>query len=399
MATTLGLDLGPNSIGWALLDEKQIIGTGVRIFQEGVDAFDTAKESSRNEQRRIARGMRRQTKRRNQRKKILREALIQAGLWPEETDQQTELLAIDPYELRAKALDEKLPPHQLGRVFLHLNQRRGFLSNRKKDRDDSEVKGMLAEMSELQAAMDEVGCRTLGEYLYHKAQNLDHTQRVDDDHIRCRHTRRVMLETEFDKIWEAQAKLHPDLLTEQLRYGQNGEARKYPIDLKTNPQKKNADQSLLDAVGIHGLIFFQRKMYWPKSAIGLCELEPREKRCERADRLAQRFRLLSELNNLQLIDGTTTPPQSRSLNEQERAYLLSQLETKEKASFDQLAKWIAKLPDSPPAESIQFNLQKGKRANIKGMITDTLMAKAIGKDWHEREDQEKNQIVRLLLDT
>ena len=30
---TLGLDLGPNSIGWALLDEAggQLLGTGVRV--------------------------------------------------------------------------------------------------------------------------------------------------------------------------------------------------------------------------------------------------------------------------------------------------------------------------------------------------------------------------------
>lgn len=398
MATTLGLDIGPNSIGWALLDEKHIIGTGVRIFQEGVDAFDTNKESSRNEQRRIARGMRRQTKRRNQRKKILRQALIQAKLWPKDPQEQNELLALDPYELRSMALDEKLPPHQIGRIFLHLNQRRGFLSNRKKDRDDSEVKGMPTEMSELQAAMDEAGCQTIGQYLYHKAQKLDHTQRIDDDHIRNRHTRRAMLETEFDKIWEAQAQHHPDLLSEKLRYGLCGKARKYPIDLKTNPQKKYADQSLLDAFGVHGLIFFQRKMYWPKSAIGLCELEPKEKRCERADRLAQRFRLLSEINNLQLSDNTISPPVFRPLNEQERAYLLSQLETEETATFDQLAMWIAKLPDSPPSESIQFNLQKGKRAKIKGMITDYQMAKAIGKDWHKRPDEEKTAIVQLLLD-
>ena len=34
MSKILGLDLGPNSIGWALIDEKasSIISTGVRIF-------------------------------------------------------------------------------------------------------------------------------------------------------------------------------------------------------------------------------------------------------------------------------------------------------------------------------------------------------------------------------
>jgi len=47
---TLGLDLGPNSIGWALIREDSddpsqsgIVDVGVRVFPEGVDAFDTSK--------------------------------------------------------------------------------------------------------------------------------------------------------------------------------------------------------------------------------------------------------------------------------------------------------------------------------------------------------------------
>ena len=396
MATTLGLDLGPNSIGWALLDDKHVIGTGVRIFQEGVDAFDTSKESSRNEQRRIARGMRRQTKRRNQRKRIFRNALIQAGLWPQEAQQQVDLLGIDPYALRAKAVNEKITAYELGRVLLHMNQRRGFLSNRKKDRNDQEVKGMLGKMSELQAAMEAQGCTTLGQYLHHKAQNLVHTQRVDDDHIRNRHTRRAMLEAEFELIWDTQRKHHPDLITESLCYGSQGKAPKYPIKPRTRMHA--SDQSLLKNFGMHGLIFFQRPMYWPKSAVGLCELEPKEKRCPRADRLAQRFRLLTEINNLRLIDNTINPPLERPLSSQERIYLLDQLQTKEKATFDQLAGWIGKLPDSPPAQGIQFNLQKGKRATIKGMVTDYLMVKNVDKKWHQRDEQCKNAIVRLLLE-
>src|SRR5437868_9434198 len=53
----LGLDLGPHSIGWALVDDElehpeqsKLVGLGVRVFPEGVDNFDTAKEVSRNEQ-------------------------------------------------------------------------------------------------------------------------------------------------------------------------------------------------------------------------------------------------------------------------------------------------------------------------------------------------------------
>jgi len=79
----LGLDIGPNSIGWALVqdgDNPQIVDCGVRVFPEGVANFDTSKEESRSEKRRIARGMRRQILRRRRRKRILRQALQSAGL-------------------------------------------------------------------------------------------------------------------------------------------------------------------------------------------------------------------------------------------------------------------------------------------------------------------------------
>mgnify|MGYP001466652327 FL=1 len=70
MSRILGLDLGTNSIGWALLDDEEqfIIDSGVRIFQEGVNDMNTAKEESKNAQRRIHRLTRRQLKRRKQRR-------------------------------------------------------------------------------------------------------------------------------------------------------------------------------------------------------------------------------------------------------------------------------------------------------------------------------------------
>lgn len=390
MAMILGLDLGTNSIGWALLDTdaERVIDLGVRIFPEGVDNFDTGKEKSRNEDRRIARGMRRQIARRSRRKHVLRDALIKVGLFPVDAQEQEALLRANPYELRARALDEKLAPYQIGRVLLHINQRRGFLSNRKKDRGDSEVKGMLAEISELQDAIEDSGAETLGQYLFLKYDAFDHSVRLKDDQIRNRHTRRDMLEREFAKIWDVQAAYHPQLLTDRLRYGEFGRQEavgSYPSKSHAKPK----EQSPLGAFGLHGLIFFQRKMYWPKSVVGLCELEPKEKRCLRADRHAQRCRLLQEVNNLRYIDPDTH--EESKLGDEQRALLLDYLAKREKATFDQIRKQLGFL------ESVKFNLERGKRPSLKGMTVDWLMAKAVGKEWHDRADDQKDEIVRLLL--
>lgn len=63
MAKILGLDLGTNSIGWALIDDKlnKILGIGSRIFPMGVENLgDGDNEMSKNASRTGARGVRRQ---------------------------------------------------------------------------------------------------------------------------------------------------------------------------------------------------------------------------------------------------------------------------------------------------------------------------------------------------
>lgn len=393
---TLGLDLGPNSIGWALIEEDEdhpensrIVDMGVRIFPEGVDNFDTAKEFSRNEQRRIARGMRRQTKRRARRMRYLKDALIESGLFSADAAEQTKLYACDPYELRSRALSEKLAPHEIGRLLLHLSHRRGFLSNRKKDRGDKEVQGMLAEINELGKEMEQAGASTLGDLLHKKASALKHKSRSENDHVRNRHTERAMYETEFDAIWTAQQPHHPKLLTEQLKYGSCGK-QNYPCKPRTLP----AGQSLREAFGLHGLIFFQRKMYWPKSAIGLCEYESRQLRCPRADRRAQRFRLLQEVNNLRFLDlaASRYDREEIPLSDEQRTLLVAKLSERESMTFDQIRKALGFL------ESIRFNLERGKRSKLQGHLVDYRIAKEVGKTWHERSDEQKDEIVRALID-
>ncbi len=365
---TLGLDLGPNSIGWALIDESagQIVGAGVRVFPEGVDRDNKGAELSKNETRRNARAMRRQIARRARRKRALRRALVDAGLLPPcallpPDDAQrvawetAEFKKACPYSLRRRALSERLEPYEIGRVLLHLNQRRGFRSNRKTDRARrKETSAMLAEINDLAAKM---GNRTLGEYLAET--------RAGDPHVRVRghHTRREMYLEEFERIWSAQQPHHPDILT---------------------PERKAA---------IHRIMFFQREMYWPASVIGRCELEPRLPRCPRADRRAQRFRLLQEVNNLRLLDTTTG--EERALNEEERTKLVAFLAGAKEKTFDAIRKHLF-----GRTEGIRFNLERGDRDKLKGIPTDALLAQKdlFGKAWYTLSEQDKNRLVAALIE-
>jgi len=259
------------------------------------------------------------------------------------------------------------------------------LSNRKRERKSGEVKGMLAEISSLAERIEKTGCKTLGEFLHHNARAMDHANRVEDDHVRGRHTLRQMLENEFDAIWQQQSVHHPDLLTDKLRYGSAG-PRKQP----EHPHPRSEGSSLLELFGLQGMIFFQRPIYWPRSVVGACELEPKAKRAPRADRRAQRFRLLQEVNNLRYLDPDTR--EEKVLDEGQRALLLSKLSRAKEMDFDKIRKDLGFL------ETVRFNLEAGKRKKIQGMVSDCLLASksAVGPNWHALPEATKNAVVALL---
>ena len=64
-------------------------------------------------------------------------------------------------------MDETLRPYEIGRALFHLNQRRGFKSNRIADAQggDDKEKGKIAEGAKrLRAKLDDGGWKTLGQY-------------------------------------------------------------------------------------------------------------------------------------------------------------------------------------------------------------------------------------------
>lgn len=110
-------------------------------------------------------------------------------------------------------------------------------------------------------------------------------------------------------------------------------------------------QTALERHGIESLIFLQRPMYWPRSVVGACELEPKHKRCERAHRLAQRFRLLQEVNNLRYLDPATGV--ERPLSARQRTLLLDKLSRTKEMTFDRIRTASGFL------DSVPFNLERG----------------------------------------
>lgn len=167
MAKILGLDLGTNSIGWAIVDkdgtEFSLLDKGVRIFSEGVKS-EKGIESSRAAERTAFRSARKIKFRRKLRKYETLKVLSKNNMCPlsiEEVEEwrksgfkkyplnpeflkwlrTDEDLNINPYVFRDRASKQKVSLFELGRALYHIAQRRGFLSNRL----DQSAEGILEE--------------------------------------------------------------------------------------------------------------------------------------------------------------------------------------------------------------------------------------------------------------
>ena len=377
----LGIDLGVASIGWALLRLEG--GSPASLLDLGAHCFDAAvegdvasgRDESRAKARRDARLPRRQHWRRARRRQKLLRLLQRYGMLPPgdlatPQDQHQYLLALDadvrsqlaqagiradphlmPYQLRTLALDTQLPLHWVGRAIYHLAQRRGFLSNRKADPHDDELGKVRAGIGELAEAIEASGSRTLGEYF----AQLDPLE----ERVRHRWTGRQMYLDEFDAIWSHQASHHA-VLTDDVQ-----------------------DQ-------IRRAVFFQRPLRSQAHLIGECSLIPGARRAPWAARVAQRFRILQKLNDLQVIlpDNNT-----RRLTSDERQQVLEALEHHAEVKFTSLrSKKHLGLP-----RGSTFNLEEGGETRLVGHRTDHTLRKAFGDHWDSLPEDRREEIVTEIL--
>lgn len=161
----LGLDLGTNSIGWALIDkeEQKILGMGSRIIPMGTDKLDYEKGAgiTKNADRRMARTIRKMNKRYKQRRNKLLFILNELGILPDQFQfkdgipepnklQDLELLPIKKgtlqlnslshYQLRVNALNTEITPKDFGKILYQFNQLRGYAGGSNNDEGNKKKK-------------------------------------------------------------------------------------------------------------------------------------------------------------------------------------------------------------------------------------------------------------------
>lgn len=209
MRKILGLDLGTNSIGWALINEAEnkeeissIIKLGVRVNPLTVDEmqnFEKGKSITTNADRTLKRSMRRNL----QRYKLRRDALIgllkENGFITDETilSEQGNRTTFETYRLRAKAAEEEISLEELARVLLMINKKRGYKSSRKVKGDEE---GALIDGMEVAKKLYDENL-TPGQLCL---QLLESGKKAFPDFYRSD------LQDEFDRVWEFQKQFNPE---------------------------------------------------------------------------------------------------------------------------------------------------------------------------------------------
>lgn len=397
MSKILGLDLGTNSIGWALTNIKEtpdgkpsgkIEGIGSRIFSEGVENLGEGKrEQSKNATRRDKRQSRRQNFRRKLRKERLAKLLIKHNMFPDVDPVYQQLtgnnpvninfrkkfqtvirqvqlpkairhfFSIDPYEARSKAYNGKmLTLHEIGRIWYHFAQRRGYKESlQDSDKDDGALfEGKPKEgktgINETKQKINEYG--TLGNYLHHEDS---HRKR-----LRNRYTLRSMYEQEFNIIWENQKQFYPEILTEELR-------------IQIGGSKRQGDPK-------DGLLFYQRPLRSQKHLIGNCSFESDKPRTSKSTIPFELSRAYEWINSVK--NGT------KFLNEDDRNVALEIFKSKNRAfQFKDLKKKLSD-PDG--------NYNYGDKDKLPGCPTIASFRKIFGKQrWENFSLKEQEDIWHI----
>ena len=371
----LGLDLGTNSIGWSVfsLDKEnsvqELIDLGVRIFSDGIDP---QKKEPLAVARRTARSQRKLIYRRKLRRKQVFRFLQEQGLFPKTKDECLKLKSLNPYELRIKALDEKLEPYELGRALFNLAVRRGFKSNRKdgsreevsEKKSSDEIKTQADMQTHLEKAIEEKGCRTITEFLY-KNQDENGGIRFAPGRMTYYPTRK-MYEEEFNLIRLEQEKYYPQVDWDKLYINKN----------------KKADD------GQFGGLFYQRPL--KAQSRGYCTFEKDKERTFKAMPCSQKLRILQDIGNLAYYESGSK--KRVELNDNQDKVLYELLNSKDKVTFDQMRKVLGL------SDSNSFNLEENREFLIGNSTAVKMRSKnRFGKLWDEIPLEEQDLIIETII--
>ncbi|MCV6600943.1 MAG: type II CRISPR RNA-guided endonuclease Cas9 [Cohaesibacter sp.] len=340
----LGLDGGIASVGWAIVDFNLdarlgvIVKCGTRMFHSPEGQSSSGTPVLKNAERRANRSQRKVIRRRRQRMSELRNLLKDHGLLKTNEAKALAGNGADLWSLRADALDKLLSPHEFALILGHIAKHRGFQSNKKGEKVNrtDETSKMLSAIEKTQERL--VQYRTVGE-MFARDQTFKHRKRNRDED----YTRSILRDDHRDeirKIFNAQRKLGNNLANVDLE------------DAYTQ------------------LAFYQRPIQSSLDLVAQCAFIEGEKRASAFAPSFEKFRFLSKLTTVRIIEEK----QLRTLTRDEIAAALAVFGKTKTFSWKTLRKTLA-LEDTvsfyqvgPDQEKKDFVRAAGAAAGTKSLL-------------------------------
>lgn len=316
MKKILGLDIGVSSIGLAIITvnngKTKIEKLSVRIVPEDPNfhgKFYSGNTASKNLDKTIKKGIRKSNQRFKARRDDLYQVLKENGIFP--SKDFFELSAKELYGLRAKAVSEKISLEELGRVLILLNQRRGFLSNRKSISDEENTTEYKERIALLEKELDG---KTIGQKLY---SELEESNNSFDVLLRERTYQRSSYIEEFDRIWDKQKEYH-SILT-------------------GGANEDNNKGTLYDLIR-NKIIYYQRPLKSQKGLISECPFEKHHKAAAKSSPYFELFRIWQKVNDLswKTPNGETFFPTEEQKKELKERLWKGELNSKYKLSVTEI---------------------------------------------------------------
>lgn len=383
MEYRLGLDVGTASLGVAAVELSptgqplKLVGHAVHIFNEPLEN-GTAGLQSKKAARRQARLQRRQIDRRAARLRRVASLYALVGI---PRDGAGHSGGDDLPRLRADAATERVAISDLMRIFLRLAKRRGYAGEFSSKKEGAKLGEVEGGSHDLEIAMrklaTDVGRErvTLGEYLYHRRQQGLPTKlkiaerREETAELSNLYALRRHVESEFEQIWEIQARYH-DVL--------NG------VDGKGRPLKDLFREA----------IFHQRPLKPSHDKVGSCPLEPTHRRAPRAQPAFQRFRIEKTLADLRWGAGR----RAQALAPEQKAIIRRILEEKETVRFKDILIALEKA-GYPQPEGRGLNLDRASRDELQGNKTNSIFRKlGLAEEWKNLSERTQIQVINFLAD-
>ena len=328
MKKILGLDLGTNSIGWAVVNTDDngipthIEGMGSRIVPlspDDTNEFTKGNAITKNQSRTEKRTARKRYDRYQLRRENLTAELRKLKMLPDE--KLIKLSVLELWELRGKAASKgnQLTLSEIGRILYHINQKRGYKHAKSDENADTKQKAYVAEVNARYAMIKERN-QTIGQFFAEKLKENEietpkgkfYTYRIKDQVFP-----RKAYEAEFDQIMECQKEFYPEILTEKV------------INKLRNE-----------------IIFYQRKLKSCKHLVSICDFEKQEyinkdgksiyrgpKVAPKSSPLFQICKIWEEVNNLSLKNRKND---ELFITLEQRQAMVNFLETHEKLTLSDM---------------------------------------------------------------